>query len=84
MSDKLLTQTQAETVYNAMVMLNNVTGCLHARLLTGDTVIHVKEYITDEINVWHGDANGHPMKPYGTERYANQREFACAYGILGE
>lgn len=84
---KLLTEAQAKAVYEAMATLNNVGGLLHCRIINEDeTAVHVKEYLTDEVNVWLGDCidehkrlkvRGHTQE----ERYANQKEFASAYGV---
>lgn len=67
-----LTPVQAICVYDAMVHLNNINGLLHTRILWDGMTIHVQEYLTDEINVWHGDRPGNPVGD--VERYLNQTE----------
>lgn len=75
----ILSHEQACAVYRAMTELNNVSGCLHARLLGPGMTVHVQEYLTDEVAVWSGDRPGNPMG--GAECYTNQSEFAAAYKL---
>ncbi len=79
---QLLTQAQARAVANAMAHLNNVGAVLHARIPvdSGMRVLHVKQYMTDEINVLEGDVHGEQFGGI-TERYLNQAEFLGAYGV---
>jgi hypothetical protein len=81
MTTKILSPMQAANVFNAMCELNNIGAHLHARILTPNHIVHVKEYLTDEVNVWIGDASGNPLGDKGVERYANQSEFRDAYGL---
>lgn len=84
MTTKILSQEQAGVVYEAMCSLNNIGAHLHARILTPNHVVHVKEYLTDEVNVWLGDAVGNVISNRdggSVERYANQSEFVTAYGL---
>lgn len=76
---KILTQAQAKAVAEAMAYLNNVGAVLHVRFLGNDTV-HVKEYLTDEVNVWQGDPEGN-WTGGKVERYSDQAEFLRAYDI---
>jgi hypothetical protein len=77
----MLTQAQAESVFGAMVQLNNVGGILHARLPLagglGRHIIVMEEIMSDDIvvSLYVGGAN------QGSERYANQNAFAAAYGL---
>lgn len=82
----VLTKAQAEIVYRAMCELNNLGAVVHVRMPQGDgTVIHVKEYMTGEVNVWYGDACGNPVvtsnQPLPLERYSTQDSFRILHGL---
>jgi hypothetical protein len=84
MTTKILSAMQAANVFNAMCELNNIGALIHARLFDTKTpglYVHVKEHMTDEVNVWDGDSNGHPCGQCRMERYTNQSEFRDAYGL---
>lgn len=79
----ILNKAQAQAVYDAMCELNNVGGLLHCRINKDAAAwIHVKEHMTDEINVWVGLAGAtewHPSQPF--ERFRNQNHFANDYAV---
>jgi len=67
----ILTMEQAEAVYSAMCALNNVGMRLDAQR---DEVL-VYETVRGLVRVVDGDA---------VERYANQADFATAYGLVSD
>ena len=67
---KIITQAQAEAVYNAMCALNNVGGSMSA-LVSG---IRVEETHSGRIQVWTGFGEEY-------ELYATQADFARAYSL---
>lgn len=77
----ILSKSQAQAVYRAMCELNNVGGILNARFF-GDLkeFIHVKEYLTDQVQVYRGNQVGDPLGG-PTENYTNQAAFAQAYEL---
>lgn len=77
----ILTKAQAVAVNRAMIELNKLPACLHARILPheGGMTIHVQEFLTDEINVWTGDRPGNPVGD--VERYINQAAFRAFYHL---
>lgn len=86
----ILNTAQAKAIQSAMVALNDVNTLLYARILQpsaianheyGSVIIHVKEYLTDEINVWHGDVHGNFANGGCMERFASQDAFFKAYEL---
>jgi hypothetical protein len=77
--DKILNKAQADSVYAAMVALNNVYGRITARIpiKQGGHKIEVHERLDGSVTVaysWGGAVRD-------VERYANQHAFAVTYGL---
>lgn len=76
----ILTQEQAQCVFDLIIEAGRIGALLHIRILNpNETTTHVQEYLTDEVNVWVGDAIGNPHGPM--ERYKHFSEFGKAYGV---
>lgn len=79
----ILSTAAAIAIYNTAKELQSIGGLMHVRILLEKntlSIVHVKEMLTDEINVWVGDAIGNPTESR-LERYADWLEFARAYGF---
>lgn len=84
----ILSLAQVEAVLGAMAHLNNVDATCHVRLPFPSEgkyhFIHVKEFMTDQLQIWVGDIVGNHLvcsQGYSVENYASQTEFAIAYGV---
>lgn len=76
----ILNPSQAKAVYEAMRALNNVCAIAHVRILQADlSVIHVREYMTDQVQILEGDVHGNALGR--VEDYISQAEFAKAYSL---
>lgn len=78
----LLSHTQAEAVYSAMVALNNVGARAHVRFeLEDGATLHTCEYEDKTVQVFIGDAVGNRADGGSFEQFRTQNDFAKAYGI---
>lgn len=78
----ILTKQQAEDILAAAAVLRLHNMLLHARMLAPDTqasneMVHVKEWLSDEVQVWEGGAAGNLTGR--CERYRDWGEFERAY-----
>lgn len=71
----LLGKEQARSIYDAMCALNNIGATLNVLAVPNaheaDVKVH-ERLINGQIVIWNGDRE---------ETYANQNEFAAAYGV---
>lgn len=79
--EKILNQSQAKAVADAMCALNNVDGKISITIPHKDQFIHVNDaYHNGTIEIYYGDLVGNYLGT-GFEKYADQADFMKVYGV---